>query len=411
MAKGATYTNPHIYLALPVLNESKRLPALLACLEAQKTQFHFELYVCVNQPNEWWDDASKVELCHDNQDSIELLQQFKGIPIHIIDKSSKGKAWIGKKHGVGFARLAAMEAISKKAHEFDLIVSIDADTYYPENYLQSVVECFQQHPQAIGLTNPYYHPLTGEEQRDRAILRYETYMRYYALNMLRTYNPYRYTAVGSAMIAPLWAYRKIGGITPKMSGEDFYFVQKLCKNGQIIIWNDVVVNPASRFSNRVYFGTGPAMIKGSNGDWDSYPIYKPELFDFIQQSYGAFSSLFDSEVEFPMKAFLNEIFRDNQWHIPLRNNNKTKEKFTQACVNKVDGLRILQYLKSNQDCVENNELILLNYINTFHFEESRHIESELGRFSFTESSIADFQKVRDFLFETELRELKKHTLI
>ncbi len=411
MVKGATYNNPVIYLALPVLNESKRIPALLKCLSLQKTDFSFELFVCVNQPDDWWENENKVVQCKDNQHTLKILQKSTEFPIHIIDRSSKGQGWTGKKHGVGYARLAVMEAINQKADKFDLIVSIDADTHYPENYLQSVVERFREHPQAVGMANPYYHELTGDEQADRAILRYETYMRYYSLNMLRTNNPYRYTAVGSAMIAPVWAYHKIGGITPKMSGEDFYFIQKLCKNGQIIIWNDVVVNPASRFSDRVFFGTGPAMIKGRSGDWDSYPIYDPELFDQVADSYKAFAELFEQESDFPMKQFIGSLFKDEQWFVPLRKNNKTIEKFTEACINKIDGLRILQFLKAMQDSTIRNEEVLTTYIkNEFH-EDSYKIDKELNSLSFSKSSIADFQKIRNFLFDLELGELRTHTII
>ncbi len=92
-----------------------------------------------------------------------------------------------------------------------------------------LLNTFKHHPDAVALSVPYYHNLTGDEEKDRAILRYEIYMRYYAINLWRIGSPYNFTAVGSAMALPVWAYRAIGGITPHKSGEDFYFIQKLRK--------------------------------------------------------------------------------------------------------------------------------------------------------------------------------------
>ncbi len=91
-----------------------------------------------------------------------------------------------------------------------------------------------------------------------------------------------FTAIGSAMALPVKSYRAIGGMTPHKSGEDFYFLQKLRKFGKVLTWNKEKVYPEARYSDRVFFGTGPAMIKGRDGDWSSYPIYPFELFDEIK---------------------------------------------------------------------------------------------------------------------------------
>ncbi len=195
--------NPKIHIALPVLNESTNLPAFIDCLKTQSEQ-NFRLVVCVNQYEDWWDDDEKVTQCVDNQKSIEFLNSVRGIDLLIIDKSSKGKGWPRKKGGVGHARKTVMDFIVETANNFDLIVSVDADTFYPTDYLASVRESFLKHPKMIGLAVPYYHKLDGNET-DRLILRYEIYMRYYGLNMLRINNPYAYTALGSAMVFPVWA--------------------------------------------------------------------------------------------------------------------------------------------------------------------------------------------------------------
>ena len=122
-----------IYLALPVMNEFGNLPALLDSLKSQSFK-NFDLFICVNQPDSWWEDEDRKPVCHDNQKSIEFLRKLKSFNLHIIDRSSEGNAWKGNYFGVGWARKTAMEAIDQQAEKDDLIVSIDADTSYPPGY-------------------------------------------------------------------------------------------------------------------------------------------------------------------------------------------------------------------------------------------------------------------------------------
>lgn len=334
---------PKIYIALPVLNEFENLPALIKCLREQSTTT-FELIACVNQYESWWGIDDKKSQCLDNQSSLQYLNDQNDLRITVIDKSSKGKGWHDKRGGVGWARKVLMDNINQSASTNDLIISIDADTYYPPNYLASIEGDFIDHPETAGLCVPYYHQLNGSKT-DALILRYEIYMRNYMLNMLRINNPYAFTALGSAMVAPVWAYRKIGGITPVKSGEDFYFLQKLAKNGKLSIWTDTIAYPSSRFSDRVLFGTGPALIKGNSGNWDSYPVYDANMFDLVKETFDKFPDLFKKDVPTPMDEFLQNQFKNDDIWTPLRDNFKDQNNFTKACIRKVDGLRILQFLK------------------------------------------------------------------
>jgi hypothetical protein len=316
----------------------------MACISGQ-TYHDFIVFACVNQPDEWWDDPVKVIICQENQSTLEYLKDFPGLNIVVIDRSSKGKGWEGKRHGVGYARKTLMDAINAVADENDIIVSLDGDTTFSENYFQSLVNNFQRFPDATGIAVPYFHKPVPDEKAYRAILRYEIYMRYYSLNLWRIGSPYSFTALGSAMACPVRAYRAIGGMTPKMSGEDFYFLQKLRKAGRLLFWNEEKVYPEARFSDRVYFGTGPAMIKGDQGDWSSYPIYQWKFFDEILETYKMFSSLYKDTRESRVTDFLRIQFKEEDPFDPLRKNCRSENQFIRACHEKFDGLRILQYLK------------------------------------------------------------------
>lgn len=392
---------PKIHIALPVLNESKNLSALIDCLKAQSEQ-DFDVVVCVNNYEDSWHDALKEKQCVDNQKSISFLKSIEDIRIQIINKSSKGKGWLKKKGGVGHARRVAMDAIIKNAKDSDLIVSIDADTYYPPDYLAAILQLFLENSKMTGLAVPYYHRLDGDET-DRLILRYEIYMRYYALNMLRIKNPYAFTALGSAMVFPVWAYKKVGGLTPVLSGEDFYFLQKLVKNGKLGIWAETLAYPSPRFSDRVLFGTGPALIKGNTGNWDSYPIYHPDLFDQVEETFALFPTLYENNHPTQMDTFLQSQFNTKHIWEPLRQNYKDIANFVKACVNKVDGLRILQFLRIEQAVLNQpNEEILLEYVLEYLAANREETFSErFKNFSFNSSSIELLNEMRDFLFDEE----------
>lgn len=389
-----------IYVALPALAEAENLPVFLESLRQQQYK-DFVLYVCVNQPEAYWRQADKQWHCENNLRSLELLSQVSDLPLVVIDKASPGKAWVGKKQGVGWARKTLIDAIMEQAAPDDLIVSLDADTHFGPAYLQSVVETMNLHPKATALAVPYYHPLGEDEKANRAILRYEIYMRNYNINLWRIQSPYRFTALGSAIVVPVWACRKIGGMSPKLSGEDFYFLQKLRKAGPMQFYNVEKVYPAARFSDRVFFGTGPAMIKGRDGDWASYPIYHPSLFDAIQQTYCCFPLLFKEEVKTPMDAFFQEIYGAKSIWAPLRANHKTETGFVKAAHHKVDGLRLLQFLKRAQEGIEQtNEACLSAFFRREHAALWQALELPPA-WTFESLTVAQLDQIRDALVQIE----------
>ncbi len=385
--------HPKVYLAIPLMDEFQNISNLINDIKKQDYA-NFDVVFCVNQPDSWWTDTNKVSICENNRKTINFLKKVEiG---SIIDKSGKGNGWDSKNYGVGWARKTIMDSIAKNAEPNDIILTLDGDTRIKTDYISSVVNTINNHSKAVALSIPYYHPLTEDEETNRNILRYEIYMRYYSLNLYRIKNPYHFTALGSAIAVPVWAYKRVRGITPHKSGEDFYFLLKLKKFGNILNWNPSKVYPEARYSDRVFFGTGPAMIKGREGNWSSYPIYNYQLFDDIKKSFNAFNVLFKSEANYPMKSFLSKQFNDDEWHVALRKNNKTAVRFYKACTDKVDALRILQYLKSNN---ENNqdESNLLEFMNAF-YPDNNIVNSG---FDFLHTSVHELNELRNYLVEKE----------
>lgn len=394
---------PKLFLCIPAMDELANLPSLIQSLQLQETEYPFKTIFCINHPEAWAGDSSKKDIVENNRRSIDYLRQVNNLDIEVIDRSGSGKGWDNKNYGVGWARKTAMDYAGNQAENDDLIFSMDADTFYPPEYLRETTDNLLNHPDAMGIAIPYYHPLPGSETAARAMLRYEMYMRHYALNMWRIESPYKFTALGSAMALPVWAYRKVGGITPKIAGEDFYFLQKLRKSGKILHYNPVKAFPEARFSDRVIFGTGPAMIKGAENQWESYPIYHPSLFDEIKEINDAFGKYYDKTLS---ESVLSKIHQDAMSRSSLeklRKNSTSREEFIKKCHIKFDGLRTLQYLKKNQTAIpQPGEHILRDYLlNTYREAESHR--QVLEQLSFRESAVADLNNIRNLMVKIETK--------
>lgn len=368
----------------------------------RQTTHDFRVFICVNQPDEWWKVPGKRHICEANRETLRFLEEYSAFPVSVIDHCTPGNGWNGKKHGVGWARKTLMDAIDKVAGPKDIIISLDADTTFGENYFSSVAGTFAAHPDAVALAVPYYHKLVEDERANRAMLRYEIYMRYYSLNLWRTGSPYTFTALGSAMAVPVWAYRAVRGMTPKMSGEDFYFLQKLRKFGKMIFHNPEKVYPAARFSDRVYFGTGPAMIRGDQGDWESYPFYSLHYFDEIRNTADLFPAFFHQTKDTVVVDFLRRILNEQDPFSQLRENFKDQATFIRACHEKFDGLRVLQFLKDRQKSdPAKDEENLLEYLGRIYPDEYKAIIHDPENFSFGKSSITELDLLRNFLVKKE----------
>lgn len=354
-----------IAVAVPMMDELENVSRLLSLFEKQSFR-DFELYVCVNQPDSWHDDgdASHRRICEDNASCIQMLAQ-SSLPLHVIDRSSPGLGWPPRKHGVGWARKILFEYILAQSGFETVIVSMDADTDFSSDYLSAVLIFFNTNPKVDAVAIPFYHPLSGNEAYDRSLLRYECYMRHYLIQMLKIGNPYAFCALGSAMAFTAKSYARVGGMSPLQGGEDFYLMQKFAKKGSISNvlvpgngWKSVpnpdysfsgMVFPQGRPSDRVPFGTGPAVSLRMAELESKYPFYAPSAFAEVKRTYDCFHDLYLSDFNTPMSDFLTQqLDVDFLWQ-PLRNNYKDVERFSRACVERVDGLRILQFLKSVND--------------------------------------------------------------
>jgi len=185
--------------------------------------------------------------------------------------------------GVGLARKIGMDEavgrIGRTKRGDGVIVSLDADCEVERNYLRQITKEFSQHTDCPGVSIYYEHPLPAGRASalQEAIIDYELHLRCYVAGQRAARFPFAFHTVGSAMACRGSAYAEQGGMNRRKGGEDFYFIQKLIALGGYRALNSTTVYPAARLSDRVPFGTGPAMQDSLNAD-GPLKTFSPEIF-------------------------------------------------------------------------------------------------------------------------------------
>ncbi len=248
-------------VVIPSLAESANLGRTLESLANNPPDLlnQFMILVVVNQR------------CHaaegdrdDNLATLALLPEWRkefGLEnLYWVDAASPGNE-LPRKQGVGLARKIGLDLalpLLDYAGGDPLLVCLDADTLVQADYLPAIVTHFST-VSAGGASIPYRHRPAAYPHGQRAIDRYELFLRAYVLGLQLAGSPYAFHTVGSAMACRASAYVAAGGMNRRLAGEDFYFLQQLHKTCGVADLKGTVVHPSPRSSLRVPFGTGRAV--------------------------------------------------------------------------------------------------------------------------------------------------------
>ncbi len=238
-------------VVIPVCNELEYLPATLHSLQAAAIPDDTAILLVVNHPH---DAAPEVKAA-----SATLLAGLRSgyfaMPqLFFIDAPDL-------RDGVGEARKIGMDAVvgnldPAKLSE-SILFSLDADTLVDLRYFSVIFDEFTSKIDAVTLN--FSHQTAETTAGQAAIDRYERYLRRYYQKLHDAGSPYAFYTIGSAFAVRAGAYVKAGGMRVRRGGEDFYFLQAIAKVGKIRQLDEVLVFPSSRASDRVPFGTGPAV--------------------------------------------------------------------------------------------------------------------------------------------------------
>lgn len=202
-----------------------------------------------------------------------LEESAPGIAFHALRFSR-----LPSRHaGVGLARKLGMdEAVARLADSEEaggIVVCLDADCRCEPNYLDSIYRHFEANPSSPGASIYFEHDLTGDSG---PMTSYELFLRYYVEALRYSGFPHAFHTIGSCMAVRSGAYVRQGGMNRRQGGEDFYFLHKLTKLGELGEIRTTTVFPSSRPSTRVPFGTGRAVAR--IGDGSALTAYSPLTF-------------------------------------------------------------------------------------------------------------------------------------
>ena len=291
-------------VVIPAYAEKNMLFSTLASLaQNQPSSLDYSLVLCVINNKK----SSPDEVKKNNQQTLECLQALVNkksldqlninedlkdilrlildaqLRLGYVDASSAGYEIPAKEGGVGMARKIGMDTalglLSKSSSFKKLILSLDADTLVQSNYLAAIKDYFTSEVKTAVVAYEHQEPLNDEERA--AIYCYEIFLRYWSLGLRYAKSPYAFHSIGSTMVCSTDAYLAVRGMNRREAGEDFYFLNKLAKIGDINYIKKTRVYPSARASLRVPFGTGKRIQRFLSGEREEYVLYDPQIFEIL----------------------------------------------------------------------------------------------------------------------------------
>jgi hypothetical protein len=212
--------------------------------------------------------------------------------ILMVDRYSQP---IPEDQGVGLARKIGTDLAVKLFFEGHIysswVHSTDADAHLPDNYFTAhAVDHLDK--QGVATCCDFYH-FSEHDAIHQANLRYESALRYYVAGLRYARSPYAYFTIGSILSFDMLSYCQARGFPKRSAGEDFYLLNKLAKLGNVLYLPQVIIKLDARPSQRVPFGTGPAVknIMQLTEQGVSYQYYNPEIFIALKDCLQAFNCL------------------------------------------------------------------------------------------------------------------------
>jgi hypothetical protein len=221
-----------------------------------------------------------------------LYSLFENTDILLIERAGGLPA----RQGVGLARkIGADIACGLKSADRlrgRWLHCTDADATLPTDYFS---QCHNQNQRVSAVCHPFRH-LHDPANPAIAAQLYELRLHYYVLGLRRAGSPYAYHTLGSCISVDAAAYQQVRGFPRRPAAEDFYLLNKLAKVGPITAGEGAPILLDTRPSQRVPFGTGPAVaaLEAEANPLQKPLFYNPRSFFALQAALSAMPALYGS---------------------------------------------------------------------------------------------------------------------
>ncbi len=269
-----------------------------------------------------------------------------------------------RKHaGVGLARKIGMDLAIDHFYKTDnplgILISLDADCTVSPNFLNDIYFAFRENENLNATIHNFRHRVDKNNPKiEIAIRQYESYIRYFRNSLRDAGFPYYYHTIGSAFAVSAHAYVRVGGMGRQQGGEDFYFLQKVFALGNIKELNNVFVYPMARFSDRVPFGTGPALQKIMDEPDGEMKVYSPESFAALKELFATKDRFFKKDRAFieqeikKIHPFLTKFLMETDFLSQVEDcnrNSATLAAYQKRFFHHFNAFRIIKYLNAAHD--------------------------------------------------------------
>ncbi|MDD4379053.1 MAG: glycosyltransferase [Dysgonamonadaceae bacterium] len=273
-------------VVIPCFNEKKPTVTLNSLIECNSPGVNTQVVIVINSTVQ----SNKKAIQQNRETYQEVLKFSKTFSTHRLHFVPIIVENLPKKHGgVGLARKIGMDLavdhFYKTNNPEGILISLDADCTVSKNYLRDIYEAFQNKKVRCTIHNFHHRTEDNNETIEKAIREYEGYLRYFEKSLKYTGFPYYYHTIGSAFAVTADAYVCAGGMGRQQGGEDFYFLHKIFPMGKVAVLDNVFVYPMARFSERVPFGTGPALQKIIAEPDGRIKVYSMDAFAALKEFF------------------------------------------------------------------------------------------------------------------------------
>jgi hypothetical protein len=186
------------------------------------------------------------------------LYQFQGNSHLLLIERSQA---LPASEGVGLARKIgcdiALALFAQGVVKSRWLHTTDADAILPDAYFHSAESLMDY----VAIAHPFHHRLSTDPRLACAIYLYELRLHYYVLGLEWAGSPYAFHTLGSCISVAAQSYAAVRGFPRRSGGEDFYLLNKVAKLGPVATDVTPTIELEGRVSDRVPFGTGPAVAK------------------------------------------------------------------------------------------------------------------------------------------------------
>ncbi|MFH0937611.1 MAG: glycosyltransferase [Candidatus Daviesbacteria bacterium] len=239
----------HIYVTIPIRNESSELASNVQCLvdqEGIEYQDYSLLYLISNTKNE---TATNSPVYKDNIQSLNLLRNFQKVldprlTLQILDFTGISKA--PDADSVGLARRSLVEEVTRIHNNYGLdsaiVATLDADTWVNKDYISKLKGAFSNTRVSVVVGSINYR---GTD--DIPYLEYLYFRIYDTAAALLKAEP---QVSAQSLAFRLDAYQHVGGFKAISGGEDIDLGRRLIESEGVIFTDDIVTYPKLRYSDR-----------------------------------------------------------------------------------------------------------------------------------------------------------------